>query len=233
MNNKLKQLAVALPFALLSTTVSANWSTTITAASDYTFNGVTQTDNDPAIQASLDYAFDSGVYAGAWASNVDFGDDTDFELDAYLGKYVQLADTVSADYGIAYYTYQGNNSDGNYAEAYTKFGYASEYGQTELNFWYSWDYFGTGAGHVISMIAHTFEIAPNHAIRASFDISNSLDGEKWAWDVNQKKSYKHYRLAYQTSYEGFGIEIAAEDTSLDYDYADERIVLAISRTFDL
>ncbi|WP_286936579.1 TorF family putative porin, partial [Pseudoalteromonas sp. UBA6540] len=123
--------------------------------------------------------------------------------------------------------------DGNYAEAYTKFGYASEYGQTELNFWYSWDYFGTGAGHVISMIAHTFEIAPNHAIRASFDISNSLDGEKWAWDVNQKKSYKHYRLAYQTSYEGFGIEIAAEDTSLDYDYADERIVLAISRTFDL
>jgi|TARA_B100001063_G_C16687410_1_gene515108 uncharacterized protein (TIGR02001 family) len=233
MNNRLKQLAVALPFALLSTTVSANWSTTITAASDYTFNGVTQTDNDPAIQASLDYAFDSGVYAGAWASNVDFGDDTDFELDAYLGKYVQLTDTVSADYGIAYYTYQGNNSDGNYAEAYTKFGYASEYGQTELNFWYSWDYFGTGAGHVISMIAHTFEIAPNHAIRASFDISNSLDGEKWAWDVNQKKSYKHYRLAYQTSYEGFGIEIAAEDTSLDYDYADERIVLAISRTFDL
>lgn len=233
MNNKLKQLAVALPFALLSTTVSANWSTTITAASDYTFNGVTQTDNDPAIQASLDYAFDSGVYAGAWASNVDFGDDTDFELDAYLGKYVQLTDTVSADYGIAYYTYQGNNSDGNYAEAYTKFGYASEYGQTELNFWYSWDYFGTGAGHVISMIAHTFEIAPNHAIRASFDISNSLDGEKWAWDVNQKKSYKHYRLAYQTSYEGFGIEIAAEDTSLDYDYADERIVLAISSTFDL
>ena len=233
MNNKLKQLAVALPFALLSTTVSANWSTTITAASDYTFNGVTQTDNDPAIQASLDYAFDSGVYAGAWASNVDFGDDTDFELDAYLGKYVQLTDTVSADYGIAYYTYQGNNSDGNYAEAYTKFGYASEYGQTELNFWYSWDYFGTGAGHVISMIAHTFEIAPNHAIRASFDISNSLDGEKWAWDVNQKKSYNHYRLAYQTSYEGFGIEVAAENTSLDYDYADERIVLAISRTFDL
>ncbi|KPW02479.1 TorF family putative porin [Pseudoalteromonas sp. P1-11] len=233
MNNKLKKLAVALPFALLSTTVSANWSTTITAASDYTFNGVTQTDSDPAIQASLDYAFDSGVYAGAWASNVDFGDDTDFELDAYLGKYVQLTDKVSADYGIAYYTYQGNNSDGNYAEAYTKFGYASEYGQTELNFWYSWDYFGTGAGHVISMIAHTFEIAPNHAIRASFDISNSLDGEKWAWDVNQKKSYKHYRLAYQTSYEGFGIEIAAEDTSLDYDYADERIVLAISRTFDL
>ena len=233
MNNKLKHLFIALPLTVLSTTAAANWSTTITAASDYTFNGVTQTDNDPALQASLDYAYDNGVYAGVWASNVDFGDDTDFELDAYVGRYIQLNEQVSLDYGIAYYTYQGNNSDGNYAEAYTKFGYASDYGQTDLNFWYSWDYFGTGAGHVISMIAHTYELAPNHAIRASFDISNSLDGEKWAWDVNQKKSYKHYRLAYQTSYEGFGIEVAAENTSLDYDYADERIVLAISRTFDL
>ncbi|MBH0021661.1 hypothetical protein I6F40_15085 [Pseudoalteromonas sp. SWXJ133] len=233
MNRKLKQLVVALPFALLSTTAAADWSTTITAASDYTFNGVSQTDSDPAIQGSLDYAFDSGVYAGVWASNVDFGDDTDFELDAYVGKYVQLDEQFSVDYGIAYYTYQGNNSDGNYAEAYTKFGYASEYGQTELNFWYSWDYFGQGGGHVISMVAHTYELAPNHALRASFDISNSLDGQKWAWDVNEKKSYHHYRLAYQTSYEGFGIEVAAENTSLDYDYADERIVLAVSRTFDL
>ena len=156
MNNKLKQLFIALPLTVLSTTAAANWSTTITAASDYTFNGVTQTDNDPALQASLDYAYDNGVYAGVWASNVDFGDDTDFELDAYVGRYIQLNQQVSLDYGIAYYTYQGNNSDGNYAEAYTKFGYASDYGQTELNFWYSWDYFGYDTGHVISMIAHTY-----------------------------------------------------------------------------
>ncbi|MEM7150335.1 MAG: TorF family putative porin, partial [Pseudomonadota bacterium] len=182
MNNKLKQLFIALPFTVLSTTAAANWSTTITAASDYTFNGVSQTDNDPALQASLDYAYDNGVYAGVWASNVDFGDDTDFELDAYVGRYIQLNEQVSLDYGIAYYTYQGNNSDGNYAEAYTKFGYASDYGQTELNFWYSWDYFGYDTGHVISMIAHTYELAPNHAIRASFDISNSLDGNKFQWD---------------------------------------------------
>ncbi|WP_372760530.1 TorF family putative porin [Pseudoalteromonas sp.] len=233
MNNTLKQLAIALPLSFLSTATMANWSTTITAASDYTFNGVSQTDNDPALQASLDYAFDDGVYAGVWASNVDFGDDTDFELDAYVGRYVQLNDQVSLDYGIAYYTYQGNNSDFNYGEAYSKFGYASELGQTELNFWYSWDYFGTGAGHVITEIAHTYTLAPNHALRASFDISNSLDGDKWAWDSNQKKSYHHYRLAYQTSYAGFGIEVAAENTSLDYDYADERIVLAVSRTFNL
>jgi len=36
MNNKLKQLFIALPLTVLSTTAAANWSTTITAASDYT-----------------------------------------------------------------------------------------------------------------------------------------------------------------------------------------------------
>ena len=225
----------ALPLALLSTSAMADLSTTVTLASDYTFNGVRQTMNAPAIQGSLDYAFaDSGMYVGTWASNVDFGDGTDIEWDAYFGNYAELTDTLSVDYGIAYYSYHGEDysSDGNYFETYAKFGYTNSLGFTELNFWYAWDYFGTDAGHVISMVAHTFEIAPNHAIRASFDISNSLDGNKFAWDGNDK-SYNHYRLAYQTSFAGFDFELAGENTSLDWDTADERIVASISRSFDL
>ncbi len=228
-------LAAALPLALLSTSAMADLSATVTLVSDYTFNGVSQTMNDPAIQGSLDYAFaDSGMYVGTWASNVDFGDGTDIEWDAYFGNYVEINDALSVDYGIAYYSYHGEDysSDGNYFETYAKFGYTNSLGFTELNFWYAWDYFGTDAGHVISMVAHTFEIAPNHAIRASFDISNSLDGNKFAWDGNDK-SYNHYRLAYQTSFAGFDFELAGENTSLDWDTADERIVASISRSFDL
>ena len=228
-------LATALPLALLSTSAMADLSTTVTLASDYTFNGVSQTMNDPAIQGSLDYAFaDSGMYVGTWASNVDFGEGTDIEWDAYLGHFVELNEALSVDYGIAYYSYHGEDysSDGNYFETYAKFGYTNSLGFTELNFWYAWDYFGTDAGHVISMIAHTVEIAQNHAIRASFDISNSLDGNKFAWDGNDK-SHNHYRLAYQTSFAGFDFELAGENTSLDWDTADERIVASISRSFDL
>ena len=44
-------------------------------------------------------------------------------------------------------------------------------------------------------------------------------------------SFYHYRLAYQTSYEGFDFEIAAENTNLDFDTADERIVFGVSKTF--
>ena len=45
----------------------ADLSATVTAASDYTFNGVSQTDTGPALQASLDYAMSDGWYAGTWA----------------------------------------------------------------------------------------------------------------------------------------------------------------------
>ncbi|ESP90919.1 MULTISPECIES: TorF family putative porin [Pseudoalteromonas] len=222
-----------LPLLLCSNLAMADWSTTVTAASDYTFNGVSQTQNDPAIQGSLDKAFDNGVYAGSWASNVDFGD-TDIEWDFYVGKFIELNTLWSADFGIAYYTYHGasESNDGNYPEAYAKFGYDNALGNTEFNFWYSWDYFGSGAGHTIAMIAHTVEVAPNHAIKASFDVSNSLDGEKWLWKENDK-SYHHYRLAYQTSIDEFNLEVAAENTSLDIDTADERVVVSVSRSFSM
>ena len=59
----------------------ADWASTVTVASDYMFNGVSQTGNDPALQASLDYAANQGIYLGAWTSNVDFGGETEQELD--------------------------------------------------------------------------------------------------------------------------------------------------------
>ena len=48
-------IAVATSFLLaLSATAAADVSSTVNLASDYTFNGVSQTGNDPAVQASLD-----------------------------------------------------------------------------------------------------------------------------------------------------------------------------------
>ncbi|MGI2173419.1 TorF family putative porin [Shewanella ulleungensis] len=235
MNTKMKTLALLSLFALPTSVMAGDLSTTINATSDYTFNGVSQTDNDPALQASLDYAMDDGWYVGAWASNVDFGsgEDTWLELDFYAGKYFELNDRVSLDAGIAYYTYHGDDAsdDYYYPEIYTKFGYTSSLGQSELNFWYSWDYFGLDAGHYIAMVAHTFTIAEGHDIRVSFDRSTSNDKNKWSWDGD--KSYNHYRAEYMTSWEGFDFNVAVEDTSMDTDLSDTRAVLSVSRTFNL
>ncbi len=43
------------------------------ATSDYVFRGVSQSDNDPALQGGVDVAYGI-LYAGVWASLVDFAD---------------------------------------------------------------------------------------------------------------------------------------------------------------
>lgn len=42
----------AISLMMASQVALADWSATITGASDYTFNGVSQTENDPALQGS-------------------------------------------------------------------------------------------------------------------------------------------------------------------------------------
>ncbi len=232
MNKNIITLA-ATSLLAVSLTSQANVSSTVKVASDYTFNGVSQTTNDPALQASLDYATDSGFYVGTWGSNVDFGanEDTNIEWDAYIGQFFQLNEKVGLDVGIAYYTYHGDSvSDTyNYPEAYAKMAYSSSLGNTEFNFWYSWDYFGLDVNHYIAMLAHTVEVAKGHNVKISFDRSISADENKWSWDGDD--TYNHYRIEYMTSWKSFDFNLAAENTSMDQDTADSRIVLAVSRTF--
>src|SRR5512145_662138 len=91
----------------------AELSGTVTAVSDYDFRGITQSAQDPALQASLDYASDAGFYLGIWGSNIDFGNefDSDIEVDLYGG--FSGGDEVTWDVGLVYYTYPGE-SDANF-----------------------------------------------------------------------------------------------------------------------
>ena len=77
--------------------------------SDYLFRGLDQT-NGPALQGSLDYVRDSGLYAGGWASN-NRSAGSGGELDLYGGysRPVNLFGLVggSLDAGVQGYLYSG------------------------------------------------------------------------------------------------------------------------------
>lgn len=69
------------------------FSATLTGTTDYRDRGMSQTDEKPAIQGSIDWEHDSGIYAGVWASNVDFNDshEAKYELDTYVGYATEWA----------------------------------------------------------------------------------------------------------------------------------------------
>ena len=89
----------------------------VAVSSDYVFRGVSQTLEDPAISAGVDLTH-RRFYAGAWASNVDFGDgDTNAEIDAYVG-YRPEAAGFAMDFGVVgyFYTSQPDGADYDYVE---------------------------------------------------------------------------------------------------------------------
>ena len=91
------------------------------AYSDYHSRGISQTQGDPAIQGSATLSHSSGLYAGVWSSNVDFGhgNKTRQEIDYYVGYYWQATDDISLD--LTYYEYEYPKEAGfNYSETFAK-----------------------------------------------------------------------------------------------------------------
>ncbi|MBT1063472.1 TorF family putative porin [Bowmanella sp. Y26] len=216
-----------LMLPLVSHQALADWSATLTAVSDYLFNGVSQTDEKPALQGSVDWASQNGWYAGVWGSNVDFGDDTKIEADIYGGYYLDLSDSLNLDVGLAQYTYHGASysSEGNYPEAYMKWGI----GNTSFNLWYSWDYFGTGAGHYIVMLNHNVQVSDSFSILLGIDKSTSLDKDKWQWEAGDD-DYIHWQATANFSRWGLDMSVGVQGTDLD-SYGDTKVLFTIGRTF--
>jgi uncharacterized protein (TIGR02001 family) len=98
-------------------------SATVTAASDYIADGVSSTDNKPALQAGIDYEHSSGFYAGVWSSNVDNNEKEtpNLELDYAIGFKHSLSENFSYDIGVTQYTYHkvDDSEYWDYTEWYT------------------------------------------------------------------------------------------------------------------
>ena len=84
--------------------------------SDYRFRGITQTNYGGALQGGIDFAHKSGLYLGAWASNVSWvkqfngASNGSWELDLYGGYKGEITKDLSYDVGLVTYQYPGNDS---------------------------------------------------------------------------------------------------------------------------
>lgn len=190
---KLSQGLAAIVLGLSAVAAHAEEiSSTVTVTSDYDFRGFTQTKRNPALQVSLDYSNDNGIYAGVWGSNVDFGDccNENLEADIYAGW--SGGETVAYDLGIVYYTYpraQGIDYPEIYASATWKV--------LTGKFWYSWD-FGNA-----DMSAEYYQLDADIPLPANLTLglhTGYSDGEYWGkdsyfdWSAGLSYSLGHFDL---------------------------------------
>jgi hypothetical protein len=93
-----------------------------TLVNDYRFRGVSQSDEEIAIQGGVTVAHQSGFYGGFWASNLagwgTFGG-SNTELDLIAGFKLPVG-AGALDVGLTWYMYPGGSDKTDFAEPYVK-----------------------------------------------------------------------------------------------------------------
>lgn len=229
--NHLKCL-VAGGLLLASGLAHAQFSSTITAASDYDFRGVSQSAKDPALQASVDYAFESGFAVGAWASNIDYGDgvDGDVELDLYANYTGEISESLGWTTGIVYYLFPGSDDIEEYPEIFG----GLNAGPFAFKQWYSNDLYGSDESAWYTEANATFELPANFSVllHAGYSYGDYFDqpsvGED-LFDYSVGVGYKLGNFSLALKYTGTN----ADDTEQTADAlnTEGRVVFSIATTF--
>ena len=150
LKSKLVALAAMLPLAALPTAAYAqdgeeeeaasgpiDVSVEVGALTDYRFRGISLSGGEPELTAAINVEHSSGLYASAWASNVDLGlggaDDLEIDLTAGYSRDIGAA---NVDVGVIYYAYF-DHSDYNYVEFYGSVGTAVGPGEVRVGVAYA------------------------------------------------------------------------------------------------
>ena len=114
--------------------------------SDYLYRGISQTDNDPAIQGFLEpsYKFSDAfqIYLNVWGSNVEFAD-ASIEIDVTPGLRGTVFGGLMYDVNVIYYWYPGanNNQDFEFIEPGVSLAYDFGFVIPKVGFRYSPEFF--------------------------------------------------------------------------------------------
>lgn len=214
--------------------IPGEFSGSVALTSEYVFRGISQSDEQPALQGSFDYEHDSGFYAGLWGSSVDFndGDEASVETDVYGGVAGEIGN-ISWDLGGIYYAYPGADSslDYNFFELALALGYDFEIFSVSASANYSPNYFADSGQSLYSAAYVNVPLPYDFSIDAHAGYQQIDDEAAFGAD-----DYADYSIGLGYNLEGFDLALTYIDTSLDEpgdiaDNGENRVLFSVSRSF--
>jgi uncharacterized protein (TIGR02001 family) len=193
--------------------------------SDYQYRGISQTDEDPAIQGGFDYAHKSGFYLGTWGSNVEFGT-ANMEWDVY-GGYAGSVGDLGYNVGVLAYIYP-DYDDANTTEVYggvTYKGFGLKASYTVSSEYFDLDN-GDGTVYWDASYAYTFENGLGLGLHYGYTAGSGDQIDYADWKVG---------VTYPIG--KFTVGLAYTDTDLSKadcggtDLCDSRVILSVGTTF--
>ena len=217
MNNFVPSV-VLISTIISSTAVMAEVSANIGVTSNYIYRGVTQTTDGVAVSGGLDYALESGFYAGTWASNVDFGPGSEaVEIDLYGGYSGEFGGELGYDVGYIYYAYP-DLADSNFGEIYGSLSYQAF--TAGINFTTNSEVSDTGTeafveGDIYYYISAGFELENDWSVGGTIGYTD-FDNDASANEL----SYSHFQFDIGKSAGDFGdftfsLSIASDESGDD------------------
>lgn len=210
---------------------------TVSIVSDYSFRGITQSDENPAIQGSLDYNLDFGnnvgFYAGVWGSNVDFndGDEASTEFD-YYGGFTYAIDKLSFDVGAIYYNYPGadENLNYDYTEIKASVGYDFTVLQTEAAVYYSPENFGDSGDAQYYVLSAEVPLPKGFTLDAHVGRQYVQDNATFG-----NPDYTDWSVGLGYNIKGLDVHVQYVDTDLSKtdcaDGCDAKAIVTVSKSF--
>ncbi|MBT8766944.1 TorF family putative porin [Metapseudomonas boanensis] len=180
------------------------------AFSDYRSRGISQTQGDPALQGSATLMHSSGLYAGIWSSNVDFGFDskTRQEIDTYAGYYWQMSDKVALD--LAYFDYAYPKEGGlNYSEYFAEL---SAYG-ARLGSYYSDDVAGE-QNMLYSYVGYNTILPAEVGLELRYGVADYKDPVWISSSGSTRESYDEWEVKLSRTLVGMNWTLSYIDTDL-------------------
>jgi uncharacterized protein (TIGR02001 family) len=234
--DRIKQLGVGGVLAALAGGASAgDVAGNVTLASDYTFRGISQTDEHPAIQGGFDYAHDSGLFLGTWASNVDFddGDEASTEVDLYGGMAGTLSNGIGWKFSAIYYAYPGADPDYDYWEFGPALSVPIGPATLTATVLYSPDFFLESGDSLYGELGISAPLGPM-TLGASFGHQDIDENATFG-----TPDYNNWSVYASTTLAGIGLKVAYVDTELSNsecfgggtfaDWCQARAVFSISK----
>lgn len=135
-------------------TANAGW------VSDYIFRGIFQEDSSP--YGGVDYASDSGFYAGVWGADVANG----LEIDLYAGYGGDIGDSGGYSIGFTgyFYTEDDPTEPTVFDDTYTEINLGISFDIFSLDVAIGeWDGFGTPADYTFTTVAISPEVGPYYS----------------------------------------------------------------------
>lgn len=181
----------------------------LTAATDYVFRGVSQSNEQATLQAGLDYSRAGGFFAGLFAAGIDYPtssfrpDPGKTELDAYVGFSHPAGRDFSWDVALIHYQFPDSEADD---DTYQELGFNLRYRDVARFGATASDDARTGGSS-----AWTAELELRRALGSNFQLSGTLG--RYTFSRSDWRDYLYWDLGVSATTGPWTFDLRFFDTS--------------------